>query len=173
METKVKDTGKTKEAIKQLQADMRALQAALAASREAPAPAAAPEPAPKREKGDAAVSYSVSYRTPGVGEMKIKNVTESVTAAQIARVTDERVAAIGDAVSSAPKISLLRALLGKEGESAAVLGEIASLTTGSLYHHLRDLMHAGLIDQTARNRYSLTDHGNRVLLVLLALATAP
>ena len=165
---KTKDSTKTKDAIKQLQAEMRALQAALTESRETLAPVS--EPAAKREKGDAAVSYSVSYRTPGVGETKLKHVTESVTAAQIARVTDERVATVGDAVSSAPKVSLLRALLGKEGESAAVLGEIASLSTGSLYHHLRDLMHAGLIDQTARNRYALTDHGNRVLLLLLALA---
>ncbi|BDI31767.1 hypothetical protein CCAX7_38180 [Capsulimonas corticalis] len=172
MDTKTKDTGKTKDAIKQLQAEMRALQAALTASREAPT-AAAPEPAARREKGDGVVAYSVSYRTPGEGETKVKNVSESVTSAQIARVSDERVATIGDAVSSAPKVSLLRALLGKEGESAAVLGEIASLSTGSLYHHLRDLMHAGLINQTARNRYALTDHGNRVLLVLLALAVAP
>ena len=91
----------------------------------------------------------------------------------LAGVTDDAAAALGYALSSPQKVALLRALLGSETESAAALGETAQLSTGSLYHHLHDLMHTGLIGQSARNRYVLTDRGRRVLLVVLALAAQP
>ncbi len=86
-------------------------------------------------------------------------------------MTDEAAAILGYALSSPQKIALLRALLGHESESAAALGAAANLSTGSLYHHLRDLMHAGLIAQAGRNQYHMTPRGQRVLLLLLALAS--
>ena len=91
-----------------------------------------------------------------------------MSAAQVAKVTDEAAALLGYALSSPQKVSLLRALLGMESESAAALGETAHLSTGSLYHHLRDLMHAGLIAQAGRNQYHITPRGQKVLLLLLA-----
>ncbi len=95
----------------------------------------------------------------------------SATAAQLTRVTNGDAAALGYALASAQKVALLRVLLDKASESAAALGELTGLSTGSLYHHLRELMRAGLIHQAGRNSYVLTERGTRVLLVLLALAS--
>ena len=150
---------KTKDAIKQLQADMRQLHTLLAGKQSDGGNSEEPPAAPKA-KGEVAVQYAVG-----------KSGTHAVTEAQIAKVTDEAAAALGYALSSPQKVALLRALLLKETESAAALGAAAHLSTGSLYHHLRDLMHADLIKQAGRNQYMLTPRGGRILLVVLALAT--
>jgi len=172
MENKTKDASKTKDALKQLQAEMRQLQALLGESRQErkPAPALAEEPVVQSSRGEPAVQYSVSLQGSPAGAAAYKSGPISVSAAQIEKVTDDAAALLGYALSSPQKVSLLRALLGHESESAAALGTAASLTTGSLYHHLRDLMHAGLIGQAGRNRYHITPRGQKTLLLLLALA---
>ncbi len=156
----------TKEALKQMQAEMRQLQAQLT---DRPAEkATALDPAPK-SKSDALVQYSVNRPASGDDDTAFKTGPLSVSAAQIAAATDEAAAQLGYALSSPQKVGLLRALLGHESEGAAALGAAAGLSTGSLYHHLRDLMHAGLLTQAGRSRYAITPQGQRVLLVLLAL----
>ena len=167
----------TKEALKQMQMEMRAemrqLQALVGEQRAERKPEAAPsaEPAASAKgKADGIVHYNISRPASGDGDAPFKTGAVAVTAAQIARTTDEAVALLGYALSSPQKVSLLRALLSREQESAAALGAATSLSTGSLYHHLRDLMHAGLIAQAARNQYQITPRGQRVLLLLLALA---
>jgi len=171
--------GKTKDALKQLQAEIRQLQTAMASIK----PGSVGETFdhgdgdtvgghndPVGVVGEAVVQYSVNYSTVHDGETATQTAENSLSLAQLAHVSDESVAAIGYALSSAQKVGLLRSLLGKPSESAAALGEATGLSTGSLYHHLRDLMHADLITQAARNRYVLTERGLRVLLVLSALA---
>lgn len=163
----------TKEALKQMQAEMRHLQALVTENRaeRKPEPTSAEDaPAPPKGKSDPVVQYSISRSASGAGDEAFKTGAVLVTAAQIAKTTDEAAALIGYALSSPQKVSLLRALLGHEAESAASLGATANLSTGSLYHHLRDLMHAGLIAQAGRNQYQITPRGQRVLLLLLALA---
>ncbi|GAB4463345.1 MAG: hypothetical protein OHK0029_31870 [Armatimonadaceae bacterium] len=81
-------------------------------------------------------------------------------------IEDAEVARLGYAFSSVPKVALLRHLLSTPECSAAELGEKAGLTTGSLYHHLRELVHSGAICQPEKRRYSLTDSGRRLLLRL-------
>ena len=163
---------KTKEALKLIQTEMRQLQALVTEGRTESKPENAPieEVMPSKGKSDAVVQYSVHRSSAGDGDAAFKTGNVAVTAAQIAKVTDESVALIGYALSSPQKVALLRALLGQEHKSAASLGAVANLSTGSLYHHLRDLMHAGLIGQAGRNQYQITPRGQRVLLVLLALA---
>ena len=173
----------TKEALKQMQAEMRQeirqLQALVseqhAERRLEPAPPEEPAPTPNaptaKGKGDGIVHYSISRPANGDGDTPFKTGAVAVTAAQIAKTTDEAAALLGYALSSPQKVSLLRALLGREPESAATLGTTTNLSTGSLYHHLRDLMHAGLIAQSGRNQYQITPRGQRVLLLLLALAS--
>ncbi len=164
---------KTKDALKQLQAEMRHLQAIVAEGRSERRPdAAEPEDpsAPGKSKPDAVVQYALHRPAMGAGDKPFKTGTVAVTAAQIGKVTDEAAAVLGYALSSPQKVSLLRALMDRESESAAALGLTAHLSTGSLYHHLRDLMHAGLIAQAARNQYYITPRGQRTLLLLLALA---
>ena len=159
----------TKEALKQMQAEMRQLQALLADQKTDQK--ADHKPEPKADpKSDGGVTYSVHRLAVNDGDTAFKTGTVTVSAAQIERATDEAAALLGYALSSPQKVSLLRALLGHPSESAAALGAAAQLSTGSLYHHLRDLMHAGLIAQEGRNRYAITPRGLRVLLLLLALA---
>lgn len=160
---------KTKDALKQLQAEIRQLQSVVGSKPEANA--GADDLGARKEKTakDIVVQCEMQYLLPE-GNGAVKRLTAGATAAQLARVTNETAAALGYAVASPQKVALLRALLVQESESAAALGAQTGLTTGSLYHHLRELMRAGLIHQTGRNRYILTEQGVRVLLVLLALA---
>ncbi len=168
----------TKEALKLMQAEMRHLQTQLAGSKQATDshssshPEIVPDDAPAsgKTKTDGGVTYSIHRPVLGPGDTVFKTGPVSVSSAQILKTPDEAAAALGYALSSPQKVGLLRALLGHPSESAAALGTAASLSTGSLYHHLRDLMHAGLIAQEGRNRYQITPRGQRVLLLLLALA---
>ena len=89
--------------------------------------------------------------------------------ATLSAVESAQVAKLGYAFSSVPKVALIRLLLDSGELTAAQLGEGAGLTTGSLYHHLRELVHAEVTHQSSRNRYALTDLGRRTALVLLAL----
>ncbi len=175
MDSKTKESLKTKDVLKQLQAEVRQLQALAAASQAsftggAAVPDEAPPPAATVKAKDAAVSYTLHRPALGEGDAPFQAGPVTLTWAHLAQVTDEAVALLGYAVSSPQKVGLLRALLGRDGESAAALGTAAQLSTGSLYHHLRDLMHAGLIGQAGRNQYRITARGQRVLLLLLALA---
>ncbi len=164
----------TKEALKQMQAEMKHLQNLLAEQKPDQKPEPEPGSDPKAEaKPDpkSGVSYSIFQPPRGDGDAAFKTGTVSVSSAQLGKTADEAVAVLGYALSSPQKVGLLRALLGHSPESAAALGAAASLSTGSLYHHLRDLMHAGLIAQESRNRYGIAPRGRRVLLLLLALAS--
>lgn len=173
MDNKSKDAVKTKDVLRQLQAELRQLQTVVGALQQNEgADRVEGGAAPSREKGEKAdwtVQYAVHHRSSGA-VAALKTGPVSISEGQLARVTDDAAAALGYALSSPQKVALLRALLAHEMESAAALGKTANLSTGSLYHHLHDLMHAGLISQSARNRYVLTDRGRCVLLVLLALA---
>ena len=163
----------TKEALKQMQAEMRQLQTLIADQKSDPKSDAKPEAkldAKSELKSDGGVSYSVHRPATGDSDSAFKTGTITVSAAQLLHATDEAAALLGYALSSPQKVGLLRALLGHPSESAAALGAAAQLSTGSLYHHLRDLMHAGLIAQESRNRYGITPRGQRVLLLLLALS---
>lgn len=162
---------KTKDAIKQIQAEMRHLQTLITArgTERAEEAQTADESNGQRKGKDTIVHCVVQYRVPG-GSPEPKKMIIDASPAQIARVTNESGAALGYALASPQKIALLRALLDKDTESASVLGEATHLSTGSLYHHLRELMRAEMIHQTGRNQYQLTERGTRVLLTLLALA---
>jgi len=162
---------KTKDALKQLQAEVRQLQASLTQKRPAAEPDTADEDKPGRTpSGSVLVQYTVAVPVSDADGKAQKPYQSSFTELQLSNVPDEAAAAIGYALASPQKIGLLRALWGKESEGASALGEATSLTTGSLYHHLRELMRADLVSQSGRNRYVLSPRGARVLMVVLALA---
>ncbi|HVK05472.1 MAG TPA: hypothetical protein VM490_18495 [Armatimonadaceae bacterium] len=83
---------------------------------------------------------------------------------------EARAARLGFALSSPQKVALARLLLLDGPQGAAQLGAGAGLTTGSLYHHLRDMQHAGVIAPAGRSRFALTPLGSHATLTLLALA---
>jgi hypothetical protein len=126
-------------------------------------PPVAPLPAPAGTPPQAAVD--------GSGGIAGLFATLDDEAAALPGVEDSLVAKLGYALSSAPKVALLRLLLEGGEQSAAQLGEKAGLTTGSLYHHLRELIYAAVITQESRNRYRLTTLGRRATRLLSALAT--
>jgi DNA-binding HxlR family transcriptional regulator len=167
---------KTKDAIKQLQAEIRQLHTALSGQRsegnDNNLAVDRPDSA-RKEKSSSTVQYQVNYHGVTTADRPFKTGTIAITASQLARVSDASAAELGNALASPQKVALLRALLEVESESSSILGKKTSLSTGSLYHHLRDLMHAGLISQSTRNRYLLTSKGIRVLLTLLALTVTP
>ncbi|MBC8139788.1 MAG: helix-turn-helix transcriptional regulator [Fibrella sp.] len=82
----------------------------------------------------------------------------------------ERAARIAASLGAEPRILIARLLLTEFPLTATELGTGADLTTGSLYHHLREMTHAGVLQVVSRNRYALTPLGRRALLSLLAFA---
>jgi DNA-binding HxlR family transcriptional regulator len=103
-------------------------------------------------------------------EMYLTELDTEPQRSRLLETDDSTVARFGYALSSAPKIALVRYLLEEGEQSAAQLGEKTGLTTGSLYHHLRELIHTEIIVQSSRNRYALTPQGRRAVLLLFALA---
>jgi hypothetical protein len=81
---------------------------------------------------------------------------EETCRAHLTAAEDAAVARLGYALSSPPKIALVRCLQ-------------TGLTTGSLYHHLRELIHAEVVSSANRTRYALTPRGRRAVLLLFAL----
>jgi len=188
---------KTKEALKILQAELRAVQTSLETFRqtgpaaedvESAAAAASPKSGSRLEAKaladlllkvdddnlhvpDAAVGYAVLVRPAG-GKTPKRFAPPGLPLSKLSSVSEEQVAAVANALSAPPKVAILRALFSLSGgkDSAANLGETTSLSSGSLYYHLRDLSYAGLIEQASRGSYTITNKGICALLLLSALA---
>jgi DNA-binding transcriptional ArsR family regulator len=189
---------KTKEALKILQAELRAVQTSLETIR-LPANGvdhedqlAAPVSSSKSDSRleakalaellqpvgddnlhvpDAAVGYAVLVRPAG-GKTPKRFAPPGLSLSKLSTVTEEQVAAVANALSAPPKVSILRALFALPGgkDTASSLGDATNLSSGSLYYHLRDLSYAGLIEQASRGSYAITNKGICALLLLSALA---
>jgi DNA-binding transcriptional ArsR family regulator len=59
------------------------------------------------------------------------------------------------ALASMPRLALYRAVLEHPATSGELMKAASLNTTGQLYHHLRELIGAGLIAQEGRDRYAL------------------
>ncbi len=68
------------------------------------------------------------------------------------------------------RITLVRSLLTGPKTSQDLQEVIGSGSTGQLYHHLNDLISAGVVDQTARSQYQIDRSRIAPLLVILAAA---
>lgn len=121
------------------------------------------------EPADAAVVFAFAYRSENSAASDSGSHRATGLEA-ILRPADERIARLGYAFSSIPKVSLVRSLLADGAQSAAQLGEKANLSTGSLYHHLRELVHAEVIHQAGRSQYALTPLGQHAALLLFTIA---
>jgi hypothetical protein len=82
----------------------------------------------------------------------------------------QRVAQLASGFASPAKVALAQALLADGPQSAQQLGATAGLTTGSLYHHLRDLVHAGIAHTDSKGTYHLTPLGARIGQALFSLS---
>jgi hypothetical protein len=77
----------------------------------------------------------------------------------------DSVARVFTALASPARITLLRALLNGPQNSQQLRRELDDPSAGQLYHHLRELLAAGLVVQPARSVYAIP-HGNQVDLCL-------
>ena len=128
---------------------------------------------PVTATSDAAVSFAYTYHSgDGAQETESEQLVRQGLGTLL-EPSDSGVARIGYAFSSPQKVGILRALLMNGAQSAAGIGRETNLTTGSLYHHLRELTHAGVIETNARNCYSLTQLGLGTTLLLFAQASRP
>jgi hypothetical protein len=59
------------------------------------------------------------------------------------------------ALASMPRLALYRAVLDHPATSGELMKAASLNTTGQLYHHLRELIGAGLIAQEGRDRYAV------------------
>ncbi|WP_309714459.1 winged helix-turn-helix domain-containing protein [Armatimonas sp.] len=73
----------------------------------------------------------------------------------------EQVARKASAFSPLSRAKLIETLLTKGPQTPSQLGETVGLATGSLYHHLREIVAAGIATVEAKN-YRLTPEGERL-----------
>lgn len=78
------------------------------------------------------------------------------------------VAAICHALGSEPRLGVLRELEGGPRTTGELLAAVG-LDRGQLYHHLRDLLLQGLVEQPERGRYAITRRGTRAFLLSILL----
>jgi DNA gyrase subunit B len=69
------------------------------------------------------------------------------------------------------RIDMIKSLLQKPKNAAELVKELEMATTGQLYHHMKPLQHAGIIEQKERGgAYSIAEE--KVLPILLQMAAA-
>jgi DNA-binding transcriptional ArsR family regulator len=90
--------------------------------------------------------------------------------AQPPHVDAKAVASTAQALASEARLHIMEKLLFRERTTAELI-EATGLDKGPLYHHLKELFLANLVQQRERGRYSLTSHGEMVFLVLANLLT--
>lgn len=89
---------------------------------------------------------------------------------EIARVEADRVAPLLAALGHPARLVLLRALLAQARTSRELQAILGVSSPGQLYHHLKELLAAGVVVQTRRSRYEVA--ARRVVPVLATLAAA-
>ena len=90
--------------------------------------------------------------------------------AQIWDMDLAEVATLLAALGHPARLALVRALLVGERSSQELQEVIGSGSAGQLYHHLKDLLAAGVVDQAGRSRYRISAGRIVPLLVIFAAA---
>ena len=109
----------------------------------------------KPELGDVLVELAALRRE--VEELKTSGAVSPVHTER----TAEHVARSASAFTPVQRARLIEALLTQGPQSPSQLGELCGLATGSLYHHLRELVAAG-IALVEEKTYRLTSEGERL-----------
>lgn len=89
---------------------------------------------------------------------------------QIWDLDPEDIARLLAALGHPARLALVRALLAGVRTSQELQEVIQSGSAGQLYHHLKDLMASGVVDQAGRSRYRIS--AGRVVPLLVILAAA-
>lgn len=112
------------------------------------------------------VGYSGSGR---FGPHTVK-VMQSQDLATVLTADPETVAQVFGALASPVRIQLVRALLDGQKTSQELRGVLDDASAGQLYHHLRELLAAGLVVQPARSVYAIAL--SKVVATCVALVAA-
>jgi DNA-binding transcriptional ArsR family regulator len=83
----------------------------------------------------------------------------------------EPIAKIFAALASPARVTLLRALLNGPRTSQQLRGDLDDASVGQLYHHLKELLAAGLVIQPGRSLYAVP-RGSEVAICVQILAAA-
>jgi hypothetical protein len=130
-----------------------------------PGPAAFPDTA-----GDEAV-FSYSGQGPFGPDGRVLAMHKRARLSDVMNADPDSVARVFTALASPARISLLRALLNGPLNSQQLRHELDDPSAGQLYHHLRELLAAGLVVQPARSVYAIP-RGNQVDLCIQIAAAA-
>lgn len=91
--------------------------------------------------------------------------------ADVMNANPDRVAKVFAALASPARIILVRALLDGPRTSQELRQELDDPSVGQLYHHLKELLAAGLVVQPGRSVYALP-RGSQISLCLQIIAAA-
>jgi DNA gyrase subunit B len=95
----------------------------------------------------------------------------SKTFAEVLKPDSGSLANILSSLGHKQRIEMIKSLLQKPKNAAELVKELGMGTTGQLYHHMKPLLHAGIIEQKERGgSYSIA--ADKILPILLQLAAA-
>lgn len=80
-----------------------------------------------------------------------------------------RAVRLGAGFSTPVRVALIQVLLHGGKQPVADIGTQVGVTTGSLYHNLRELIHAGIAVQVDKTHYELTAAGREAATLLFQL----
>ncbi len=83
-------------------------------------------------------------------------------------VDDDLIAGTLATVSSPTRVRLLKAVLRGARETHELQDALGGVSTGQLYHHLKELTAAGLVLQKSRGRYEVAPHTVVPVLAIIA-----
>jgi hypothetical protein len=161
--------------LERLERQLRELGDRLTALEPSPAgglPTPAPPPftsAPPEDGTDDESQFSFSGRARFGGQLLY--IQQRGRLAEVMNANPERVAKVFAALASPARIVLIRALLDGPRTSQELRQELDDPSVGQLYHHLKELLAAGLVVQPSRSVYALP-RGSQIALCLQIIAAA-
>lgn len=130
-------------------------------------PAGAEGPGPAGADDESEFAYSGRARFGG----QMLFIQQRGRLADVMNTNPERVAKVFAALASPARIVLVRALLDGPRTSQELRQELDDPSVGQLYHHLKELLAAGLVVQPGRSVYALP-RGSQISLCLQIIAAA-
>ncbi|TYS41898.1 ArsR family transcriptional regulator [Bacillus infantis] len=125
-----------------------------------------------QESEEESLSTSISYSgTITTDEGRRKWKPASKTLGEVLAPDSGGLANILSSLGHKQRIEIIKSLLQEPKNAAELVRELEMGTTGQLYHHMKPLLHAGIIEQKERGgSYSIT--ADKILPILLQLAAA-
>jgi len=164
----------TRERLARMEEQMRQVSGRLAALEQAagrPAFAAA-QPLAGPAEPDGPESGEAVFVITGQGELggnRIK-IRQRARVADVLETDPDVAAKVFAALASPARITVLRSLLAGPRTSQQLRAELDDASVGQLYHHLRELLAAGLIIQPARSQYAIPRSALTMLCIQLTAA---